>query len=170
MILTAGQTRMHGYAGALLLSLLVMCAFIGMKQKAIQTVSVPVTRIAYDMEQLEIDSAENARIQLNRSREKELELLQNVMQSASTDEELKVNALSQMTQIAMRMETEAKVQASLKEIGAGGVFPVASAQGMTLIGSADIVADEEKRLQIINTVCNIGGYESGDIKIIIAKK
>lgn len=164
------KSKGRGVIGALLLSLLAVCGFAGAAEPPAQTVSVPVIRTQYMMEDGMDESVESAQSRLSRDRERELELLRGVAENEFSDEELRYDALKQIDEIVQRMEIEARAKACLTELGFSDALPIVSAQGLTIICPSDSFRHEEERLSAINAVCSVSTYEPRDIKIILAKK
>jgi len=167
--MVSGNNKHRSVLGMILLSLLAVCGYMGTAQEPVRAVSVSVSRTLYEMEELEADTLESARVRLNQERENELQLLKSVADNEGSDGVLRQEALDQIAQIAGRMEIEAQVQACLIEMGFEKALPVSGAQGMTVICSSGSMEEETDRLRIIDTVCSVSGYEARDIKIILTK-
>ena len=156
--------------GLFLLSLLVMCACIGTQEESVQMVSASVVRTKYESIPLEVETVSGTKERLRTEREKEIRLLQNVADRLDTGETVRNDALRQLTQMVERMDTEARVQAGLEEMGYEQVLALSDARGLTLICSAEDTWTEKDRIRMIDASSSISGYAAGDIKIILAKK
>lgn len=97
-------------------------------------------------------------------------MLYDVVDRAGDEAALKRDALTQIAQLSARMEIEAEVTACLNEMGIDPVLALTGNQGITLICPMESVRDETERVRMIDAVQSIGGYDAGDIKIILAKK
>ena len=82
--------------GIALLSLLAICGVMGLRREAVQTVGLPVSRTDYEMNTLQTDSMESARVRLARERDKEIEMLRGVAESEASDDVLRRDALAQI--------------------------------------------------------------------------
>ena len=78
-----GKTR--GLCGASLLLMLGISGYIGTRERALQAVSVPVSRVSYVVEENEEDSFERASEKLRAEREREVALLQKVVEDDDID-------------------------------------------------------------------------------------
>jgi len=163
------SSRHRRVMGMFLLSLLAVCGYLGTMHDAVQTVSVPVSRIQYEGSTPVLNSVESASERLNHERVREMELLKRVADSEDSDAVLRQDALEQIAQVAERMEVEARVQACLTEMGIKRALPVSGAQGMTIICPEESIEGNADRLRIIDAVCSVSGYEARDIKIILTK-
>ena len=114
------KTRMRGVACALLLALLAVCGYIGAGREQTQTVSAAVTRITLP-EQTQ-DDAQDAAERLMAQREQEIALLRSVLEQPDAGSQTRDAAMAQLTQLTVRMETEAQCEACLREMGYEGAY------------------------------------------------
>lgn len=158
----------RGAYGAALLFLLAFCGYIGaFDDEETQMVSVPVTRIQYEIE--DGDLFERTKAEYTSERDRAIELLQGVADNSDTDEEMRKAAIRQISEIADTMEIERKISLCLREMGYLEAVSVRNTHGITLILRVGNITDQDKT-RIIDAVCGISDCTAGDIKIILAKK
>ena len=162
------KTRMRGVACALLLALLAVCGYIGAGREQTQTVSAAVTRITLP-EQTQ-DDAQDAAERLMAQREQEIALLRSVLEQPDAGSQTRDAAMAQLTQLTVRMETEAQCEACLREMGYEGAYAVSGAQLLTLLIPHDKRKEESDKTRILDAVCGISGLDAGSVKIILTKK
>ena len=163
-----GKTR--GLCGASLLLMLGISGYIGTRERALQAVSVPVSRVSYVVEENEEDSFERASEKLRAEREREVALLQKVVEDDDIDSETRRDASSQITVLAERMELEHRLEVCLEEMGFNQTACISSANGITVICPMDCIEGDHDRLRMIDAICGLTGHDAGDIKIILSKK
>ena len=162
------KTRVRGVACALLLALLAVCGYIGAGREQSQTVSAAVTRITLP-EQTQ-DDAQDAAERLMAQREQEIALLRSVLEQPDAGSQTRDAAMAQLTQLTVRMETEAQCEACLREMGYEGAYAVSGAQLLTLFIPYDKIKEESDKTRILDAVCGISGLDAGSVKIILTKK
>ena len=84
--------------------------------------------------------------------------------------ELDPDAMAQLAQLTVRMETEAQCEACLREMGYEGAYAVSGAQLLTLLIPYDKIKEESDKTRILDAVCGISGLDAGSVKIILTKK
>ena len=161
---------LRALGAGLLLALLGLCGYAGAREQTVQTSGVAVTRQTLGSVAVSQTSMEATRERLSREREQELSLLQSVLDDPAADETLRRQALEQRTQIALRMELEAQVQAALSYMGFDSVAVVCGAQAITLIAPFDVAAEQADRVRLIDAAAGQTGTSPEAVKIILAKK
>ena len=164
----ARETRLRGVFCALLLALLAVCGYVGAGRTPDRTVSTAVTRVT--LPEPSADDAQDAALRLRSQRQEEIALLQSVLDSGGTDAGTRQSALSQLAQIAARMETEAQCEACLAQMGFSGASAVSGAQLLTLLVPYDEITGEEDHTRILDAICGVSGLDAGSVKIILTKK
>ena len=164
----ARETRLRGVFCALLLALLAVCGYVGAGRTPERTVSTAVTRIT--LPEPSADDAQDAALRLRSQRQEEIALLQSVLDSGGTDAGTRQSALSQLAQIAARMETEAQCEACLVQMGFSGASAVSGAQLLTLLVPYDEIPGEADHTRILDAICGVSGLDAGSVKIILTKK
>ena len=164
----ARETRLRGVFCALLLALLAVCGYVGAGRTPDRTVSTAVTRVT--LPEPSADDAQDAALRLRSQRQEEIALLQSVLDSGGTDAGTRQSALSQLTQIAARMETEAQCEACLVQMGFSGASAVSGAQLLTLLVPYDEITGEADHTRILDAICGVSGLDAGSVKIILTKK
>ena len=162
------KTRMRGVACALLLALLAVCGYVGAGREQTQTVSAAVTRITLP-EQMQ-DDAQDAAERLMAQREQEIALLRSVLEQPDAGSQTRDAAMAQLTQLTVRMETEAQCEACLREMGYEGAYAVSGAQLLTLLIPYDKINEESDKTRILDAACAVSGLDAGSVKIILTKK
>ena len=160
--------RARGISCALLLALLALCGWMGARGVPQQTVSVATTRATLPAETA--DSSQDAAARLVQQRQEEIAMLQAVIDNAQTDTKTRQSALTQMTQIAERMELEARSVACLEQMGFSNVSAVCGAGIMTIMMPYAAMGEEGDQARVIDAVCTQTGMEPADVKIILTKK
>ena len=164
----ARETRLRGVFCALLLALLAVCGYVGAGRTPDRTVSTEVTRVT--LPEPSADDAQDAALRLRSQRQEEIALLQSVLDSGGTDAGTRQSALSQLAQIAARMETEAQCEACLVQMGFSGASAVSGAQLLTLLVPYDEITGEADHTRILDAICGVSGLDAGSVKIILTKK
>lgn len=162
------KTRMRGVACALLLALLAVCGYVGAGREQTQTVSAAVTRLSLP-EQTQ-DDAQDAAERLMAQREQEIALLRSVMEQPDAGSQTRDAAMAQLTQLTVRMETEAQCEACLREMGYEGAYAVSGAQLLTLLIPYDKIKEVSDKTRILDAVCAVSSLDAGSVKIILTKK
>lgn len=162
------KTRMRGVACALLLALLAVCGYVGAGREQTQTVSAAVTRLTLP-EQTQ-DDAQDAAERLMAQREQEIALLRSVLEQPDAGSQTRDAAMAQLTQLTVRMETEAQCEACLREMGYEGAYAVSGAQLLTLLIPYDKIKEESDKTRILDAACAVSGLDAGSVKIILTKK
>jgi hypothetical protein len=155
--------------GALLLAILAACAYAGSAPQAVQTVSVAVARTKVEEQEWKTGSAQSARESLRAEREKEIAMLKDVAQSDMADAKTKADALSQITQIVRRIETQAQTEAYLEEAGFENCAVFSGEHVLHVVTPYENVADEADKNRLLDAVCSLAGCDVSDIKIILTK-
>ena len=164
----ARETRLRGVFCALLLALLAVCGYVGAGRTPERTVSTAVTRVT--LPEPSADDAQDAALRLRSQRQEEIALLQSVLDSGDADAGMRQSALSQLAQIAARMETEAQCEACLAQMGFSGASAVSGAQLLTLLVPYDEITGEADHTRILDAICGVSGLDAGSVKIILTKK
>lgn len=162
------KTRMRGVACALLLALLAVCGYVGAGREQTQTVSAAVTRLTLP-EQTQ-DDAQDAAERLMAQREQEIALLRSVLEQPDAGSQTRDAAMAQLTQLTVRMETEAQCEACLREMGYEGAYAVSGAQLLTLLIPYDKIKEVSDKTRILDAVCAVSSLDAGSVKIILTKK
>ena len=134
---------------AALVALLAVCGYRGAGRTAPAAVSVPVAVERVSESVLSAASMEDTQERLAQERTGALALLQSVLEDPAADEKAKVEALSQKTAIAHRMETEAALCAVLSHMGFDGAAAVLGEGTATVIVPWQAAQNEQNRVKII---------------------
>lgn len=156
-------------ACAALLLLLAVSGYTGANSpQTSMTASPVVTKTVFP--QAQEMTYEEIRAEHEQQRQREIELLDSVMDDLSADNGTKNHALEQKTQIAARMETEAQVRAALLHMGYTDAAAVCGAQQVTVILAQESIKTDEDSVRVIDAAAAVAGIDPQNIRIILAKK
>lgn len=104
-------------------------------------------------------------INRQRARDEAMEVLQNIVDSADTSEEAKIEAISGLTLIAAQIENEANIESLIESKGIDDCVAVLSESGADIVVKTDGLLPNEI-VQIRDIVCSHADISPTDIKII----
>ena len=164
----AMAVRVLRFAGcAALLALLVVSSSAGRQENPIP--NVPVMLEIMPEQALAAQTVEQTRRQLTDKREQTLALLQSVLEDPQAGKLQKSRALEEKTQLALRMEKEAAVEAVLAHMGFGDTAVVAGENGLHIIAPWQTAENEQNRVRMIDAAVSQSGLSADAVKIILAK-
>lgn len=153
-----------------LLALLAVCGYMGASPQAVQTVAAPIAQRTVLEADVSTMTFEEAKAEYASQRERELALLDSVIDNSGASAENIQNALEQKTQIAQRMEQEAQIRAALTHMGYTETAAICGAQTVTLITPEKKAQSEADSARMIDAAASVSGISASDIKIILVKK
>lgn len=153
----------------LLLALLAVCGYAGASQNDVQAVSLPVTYETISAWELSGETMESVRERLAQEREREIALLDSVIENPEASSALVAQALAQKTQLTERMETEAQTRAALAYMGYAQVGVISGTDMLTLITPWQYVQEEQDRVRLIDTAAGQAQISPEYVKIILSK-
>lgn len=159
--------RMVG--GMLLLAVLAVCGYAGAAQPVAQMVSIPMTYEPISAWEISEETMESVRAGLERERQQEIALLDSVLSRVDAPQMLVDQALMQKTQLAARMETEAKTKAALSYMGYPQVNVLCGADKMTLFVPWQYASDAAERVKLIAAAADQAQIPAEHVKIILPK-
>ncbi|MBQ4609192.1 MAG: SpoIIIAH-like family protein [Clostridia bacterium] len=164
----AAAVRMASCAALLLL--LAVCGYAGASREETRRVSVPVVYETMTAQEISLRSMEETRLRLREEREREVQLLQRVIDDPAAGEETAEQARKQMLQLTERMDSEARTQAALEYMGYTQVAVVCGAQSVSVIAPVWTAQEEQDRIRIIDAAAAQTRLPAEAVKIILSKK
>lgn len=163
---TAKLMRFAGCAA--LLALLVVSSSAGRETHSIP--SVPVMVETMPQQALAVRTIGQTRERLKAQRDEALTLLQSVLDDPHAGDAQKSQALAQKMKIALRIETEAAVEALLDAMGFGDMAVIAGEAALHIIAPWQTAENEQNRVRMIDAAVSQSGLSPEAVKIILAKK
>jgi len=133
-------------------------------------VFVPTVSINMSDQELSAMAIKSIRDRLQQQRERELLLLDEVIERSSPGEQSADEALAQKLDIIQRMEYEAQAQACLDNMGFERTAVLCGAQNVTVFAPFEYSGDEKSRISMIDALSSLTGVGVESVKIILAKK
>jgi len=155
--------------GVVLLVLLGLCGYSGAGRNQTKAVSVPVIIKLQDENTRSFRSVEETHSILEAEREREIELLNSVIENPLADASLIETALKQKTELVLSMEREARTAAALSYMGFGRTAVVCGAQTMSVFVPFSYMEQEHADTRIVDCVCTQTGFLPENVKIILSK-
>ena len=164
------QIRKKLLCGAALLLMLFASAVYGGRELDRPQTAVSVISVQMDQQEYSGMSLEETREKLYAQREKELQMLEAVIENPDAGEQTRQDALSQKTDIVRRMEYETQASACFESMGMKECVALYGTQNMTVFAPFEYVSEERNRTMIIDALSSLTGLGAESIKIILAKK
>ena len=158
------------FCSAVLLAMLFASAAYGSREMDVAQNAVSVMSVQMDQQEFSRIGLQKTREKLYTQREKELQLLEEVIRSTDAEIQTKQDALLQKTDIVRRMEYETQAAACLENMGMKECVALYGTQNMTVFAPFEYVSDERNRTMIIDSLSSLTGLGPESIKIILTKK
>ena len=165
-----GQIKRNLLCSAVLLTILFVSAVYGNRETEVPQTAVSVISTPWNQQEFAEANLEETREKLHTQREKELQLLEEVIQSTDASKQTKQDALLQKTDIVRRMEYETQAAACFENMGMGECVALYGTQNLTVFAPLEYVRDERNRTMMIDSLSSLTGLGPESIKIILGPR